>query len=132
MEHLIALASTPMTVLASAFIAMNLLAFAQFGIDKARAVRGDWRIAESTLLMTAFFGGYLGAKAGQARFRHKTRKQPFAKHLNHVGLAGMVVIAVLTVPTSREAVFEVAGTFLSLIGNETAQTAQRPPRVLRM
>ena len=69
------------TTLITALIAINLAAFAMFGIDKARARVGAWRVAESTLLMLAFLGGTLGAYAGRAVFRHKTRKQPFNSHL---------------------------------------------------
>ena len=69
------------TTLTAAFIALNVLAFVLFGIDKAKAGVGAWRVAESTLLMLAFFGGTLGAYAGRAVFRHKTRKQPFNSHL---------------------------------------------------
>ena len=69
------------TNLTAAVIALNLLAFAMFGIDKAKARAGSWRVAESTLLMLAFVGGTLGAYAGRAVFRHKTRKAPFNSNL---------------------------------------------------
>ena len=84
------------TTLAAAFIALNLFAFAMFGIDKAKARVGAWRVAESTLLMLAFFGGTLGAYAGRAVFRHKTRKQPFNSNLFTIavvqvlGLGGLI------------------------------------------
>ncbi len=58
----------------TALAVMNFLAFAAFGIDKARAEQGAWRIREETLLQLAFFGGTLGAYAGRAVFRHKTRQ----------------------------------------------------------
>jgi uncharacterized membrane protein YsdA (DUF1294 family) len=64
--------------LATALIVINVAAFAMFGIDKARAERGMWRIKESTLLGLALIGGTLGAYAGRKAFRHKTRKQPFS------------------------------------------------------
>ena len=86
---------TPIT-LAATFIALNLLTFAMFGIDKAKARTGAWRVAESTLLMLAFLGGTLGAYAGRAVFRHKTRKQPFNSNLFAVavlqvaGLGGLL------------------------------------------
>lgn len=70
--------------LAAALAAMNFAAFAAFGIDKARAQSGAWRIRESTLLWLAFLGGTPGAYAGRALFRHKTRKQPFSDNLFHV------------------------------------------------
>lgn len=67
--------------IATALIFMNFLAFAAFGIDKARAEGGQWRVQESTLLLLALFGGTIGAYAGRALFRHKTRKQPFSNDL---------------------------------------------------
>ena len=82
--------------LTAAFIALNLLAFAMFGIDKAKARVGAWRVAETTLLMLAFLGGTLGAYAGRAVFRHKTRKQPFNSSLFAIavlqvlGLGGLI------------------------------------------
>lgn len=78
--------------LAVALIAMNFLAFAAFGIDKAKAEMGKRRIAESTLLLLAFLGGTPGAYAGRAAFRHKTRKQPFCRELHTI--AGMQVVAI--------------------------------------
>ena len=84
------------TNLTFAFIAVNLLTFGLFGIDKAKARVGAWRVAESTLLMLAFLGGTLGAYAGRAVFRHKTRKQPFNSNLFAVavlqvaGLGGLL------------------------------------------
>ena len=69
------------TNLTLAFIALNLLTFVLFGIDKAKARAGSWRVAESTLLVLAFLGGTLGAYAGRAVFGHKTRKAPFNSNL---------------------------------------------------
>ena len=69
------------TNLTLAFLALNLLAFAMFGIDKAKARARAWRVAETTLLMLAFVGGTLGAYAGRAVFGHKTRKAPFNSNL---------------------------------------------------
>ena len=61
------------TNLAAALVAINLIAFAAFGLDKAKAERGQYRIAETTLLTLAFLGGTPGAYAGRAVLRHKTR-----------------------------------------------------------
>lgn len=70
--------------LVTALIALNFMAFAAFGIDKAKAEAGKRRIAESTLLLFAFLGGTPGAYAGRALFRHKTRKQPFTRELHTI------------------------------------------------
>ena len=84
MPHLL----TPTNII-TALIALNLIAFAAFGIDKAKAERNQWRIAESTLLMLAVLGGTLGAYAGRKAFRHKTRKQPFNSNLFAIAVMQM-------------------------------------------
>ncbi len=60
-----------------AFIAVNLLSFALMGIDKNRARRHRRRISEKTLFLFPLLGGTLGAIAGMALFRHKTRHKKF-------------------------------------------------------
>ncbi|WP_296677373.1 DUF1294 domain-containing protein [Novosphingobium sp.] len=74
------------------FAAINTVTFAMFGIDKARAANGQWRVQESTLLGLALLGGSIGAWAGRRAFRHKTRKQPFGRRL--VTISAVQVLAV--------------------------------------
>lgn len=54
-------------------IIINAAAFIIFGIDKRRAVKNRWRIAESTLFLLALIGGSIGALAGMRVFHHKTK-----------------------------------------------------------
>jgi uncharacterized membrane protein YsdA (DUF1294 family) len=68
------------------FALVNLWTFMLFGFDKIRAEDGSWRVSEGTLLAWAFFGGTIGAYAGRAVFRHKTRKQPFSSHLHQTAI----------------------------------------------
>ena len=56
---------------------MNVLAFADFGLDKRRAENRSWRISEKALIMLAVLGGSAGALAGMLAFHHKTRKPLF-------------------------------------------------------
>ncbi len=65
-------------------IVVNATAIAAFAIDKRRAIVGDWRISESTLLGLALIGGSPGALWARRRFRHKTRKQPFSATLDGI------------------------------------------------
>ena len=69
-----------------ALASVNALTFALFGIDKARAARGSRRVREATLLRLALVGGTPGAYAARAVFRHKTRKQPFARRLHAIAV----------------------------------------------
>jgi uncharacterized membrane protein YsdA (DUF1294 family) len=68
------------------FALVNLWTFILFGLDKIRAEAGTWRVSEGTLLTWAFLGGIIGAYAGRAAFRHKTRKQPFSSHLHQTAI----------------------------------------------
>lgn len=87
-------------------VIVSALAFLAFGWDKVCA-RAKWRrVPESTLLMIALIGGSIGARIGQHVFRHKTRKQPFARKLStililHIGLFILLSIAILVglIPT---------------------------------
>lgn len=52
---------------------INLIGFSLMGIDKKRAIRGAWRISESSLFLTAVLGGSIGCILGMQFFRHKTK-----------------------------------------------------------
>lgn len=68
------------------YLIINLAAFIFYGADKRKAVRGDWRIPEKTLLLLALAGGGIGAFLDMQIFRHKT------KHLQFVILVPACVI----------------------------------------
>jgi uncharacterized membrane protein YsdA (DUF1294 family) len=74
------------TLILGAIVLLNTWTFMLFGIDKLRAEAGTWRIAESTLLGFAFWGGSIGAFIGRHVFRHKTRKEPFSNDLRRIGM----------------------------------------------
>ena len=59
-------------------LAVNILAFVLFGVDKQKARRNKWRIPEKTLILSAVIGGSVGAILGMRFFHHKTRKARFA------------------------------------------------------
>lgn len=51
----------------------NVVAFAMMGVDKRRAKRGQWRISEKRLFLSAACFGGLGGTLGMFFFHHKTR-----------------------------------------------------------
>lgn len=61
------------TVLLVWLAAINLVTFAVYGIDKAKAKRGAWRVPEKTLFLLPLLGGSVGALLGMRVFHHKTK-----------------------------------------------------------
>jgi uncharacterized membrane protein YsdA (DUF1294 family) len=94
MQEVGALLPIPFAQLAAAWlIAINLIAFLAFGLDKARARSGGWRIREDTLAGFVVLGGLPGALAGRALFRHKTRKRSFSEKLWGAAIANVLLVA---------------------------------------
>ena len=58
-------------------VAINLVAFFMYGIDKWKAKRSKWRISETALLMLAVMGGSIGAWLGMKTWHHKTLHKKF-------------------------------------------------------
>ena len=76
-----------------AYIALlSFITFIIYGIDKARAKRGLWRISERALLTLSLLGGAAGGLFAMQTFRHKTKHWYFyaiklAAIILHVGVA---------------------------------------------
>ena len=58
-------------------LAVNVVTFLVYGVDKLKAKKGKWRIPESTLLLMAAVGGSVGAWLGMSLWRHKTQHKKF-------------------------------------------------------
>ena len=69
------------TTLLFAALLINAATFAAFWSDKRRAIAGERRISEASLLQLALIGGSPGALVARHLFRHKTRKEPFSTRL---------------------------------------------------
>ncbi|ANL27740.1 hypothetical protein AMC90_CH01910 [Rhizobium phaseoli] len=89
---------TDIIKMAALFLALNLLVFWVYFLDKQAARDGRWRVSERTLLLLALVGGSLGAVAAQQLLRHKTRKEPFRSILTgilvtHGALAAVLILS---------------------------------------
>ena len=69
---------------------INIAAFALFGADKKKARRGDWRISEKALFLSAVLGGSLGALIGMQLFHHKTKHWYFV-----IGIPAILVLQII-------------------------------------
>ena len=58
-------------------LAINIVSFFLYGIDKYKAKKGRWRISEATLLMIVVIGGSIGAWIGMRLWHHKTMHKKF-------------------------------------------------------
>ena len=56
---------------------INAAAFVLMLVDKCKARKNRWRIPERTLILSATFGGSIGALLGMYTFRHKTKHLKF-------------------------------------------------------
>ena len=74
-------------------IAINIVTFIVYGIDKVKAMKGKWRISEATLLILAVIGGSIGALLGMKVWRHKTMHKKFKYGLPLILLAQIALIA---------------------------------------
>jgi uncharacterized membrane protein YsdA (DUF1294 family) len=58
-------------------VAINVVTFFLYGIDKWKAQHSMWRIPETTLLGLAVIGGSIGAYLGMKVWHHKTMHKKF-------------------------------------------------------
>lgn len=89
-----------MRILMYYLIAINVITWIIYGLDKWKARKGKQRIPERTLLLFTAAGGSVGAIAGILMFRHKTRKAKFV-----VAVPVMLVVHCVLVGMALERLF---------------------------
>jgi uncharacterized membrane protein YsdA (DUF1294 family) len=77
-------------------IAINVMTFLAYGLDKLKAKKGKWRIPESTLLLLAITGGSIGALLGMKVWHHKTMHKKFKYGIPLIILLQLGVLLYLT------------------------------------
>ncbi|MBR6801516.1 MAG: DUF1294 domain-containing protein [Eubacteriaceae bacterium] len=71
-------------------IVINAVSFFAMGIDKKRAIEGEYRISEGKLIFMAAIGGAVGLMAGMYAYSHKTQKKKFT-----VGVPVIIIIHII-------------------------------------
>lgn len=84
-------------------VAINVVTFLLYGIDKFKAKRLKWRIPESVLLGFAVIGGSVGAWLGMIVWRHKTQHKKFRYGIPLI-LAMQIAILILVSCKTEQAV----------------------------
>ncbi|MEV8268023.1 DUF1294 domain-containing protein [Microbacterium sp. NPDC076911] len=86
------------------YVAMSIVTFVSYGIDKAAAPRARRRVSERTLLVLGLLAGWPGALLAQQLFRHKTRKRSFRRKFwlsIVVNVVALVILVFLLSPVIR-------------------------------
>ena len=82
----------PVTVF---IVAMSLVTFILFSLDKLFAKKHIWRIPEHILLFFSLMGGGIGALASMLLFSHKTSKKKFMQRVLMFIMIHLVIICCL-------------------------------------
>ena len=82
-------------IVLSYLVAINIVTFFVYGIDKWKAKRSKWRIEESTLLWWAAAGGSIGALLGMKAWHHKTMHKKFKYGVPAILMAQIVIAGVI-------------------------------------
>ncbi|TMV48961.1 DUF1294 domain-containing protein [Paenibacillus mesophilus] len=77
------------------WLAINVVGFFLFGLDKLKAVRKERRVPEKRLFLIAALGGAAGAWIGMRSFRHKTKHASFTFGVPALLLLNIVCISLL-------------------------------------
>ena len=73
-------------------VAINVVTFFMYGIDKWKAKTSKWRIREAALLGLAVLGGSLGALLGMKVWHHKTMHKKFK-----YGVPAIIIVQILLI-----------------------------------
>lgn len=74
------------------WLAINLLTWIMYGVDKWKAKRARWRIPESVLIWLAVLGGSVGALLGIRIWHHKTLHAKFRYGVPAILLAQIAIL----------------------------------------
>ena len=78
-------------------VAVNVVTFLTFGIDKWKARHAKWRINETQLLALAVLGGGIGAWLGMKVWHHKTMHKKFKYGIPVIVIIQLAIIGYLLI-----------------------------------
>lgn len=77
------------------FICINVIGFISMYLDKRKAVKSQWRIKESTLIMISILGGGIGSYLGMETFKHKTKHIKFKYGIPIIIVVQVIIFYIL-------------------------------------
>ncbi|MBQ0147257.1 MAG: DUF1294 domain-containing protein [Flavobacteriaceae bacterium] len=78
------------------FIAVNIISYILFGIDKVKATKNKWRIPEKSLFLVTFLGGTIGSFVAMKQFHHKTQKTEFKRIIYFIVFIQLLFIGIIS------------------------------------
>ena len=103
-------------------LAINIITFCVYGIDKLKAKKSWWRIPEVTLLLLAAVGGSIGAWLGMKVWHHKTMHKKFKYGVPAIiilQIAAVVAVMMTGCSNSKNAIKAESDTQEHLVGAYT-------------
>ena len=103
-------------------LAINIITFIVYGIDKLKAKKNWWRIPEATLLLLAAIGGSIGAWLGMKVWHHKTLHKKFKYGVPAIiilQIAAVVAVMMTSCSNSKDIVKAETDTQEHLVGAYT-------------
>ena len=83
---------------AAYLVLLSLITFIAYGMDKKKAIKGQYRTKEKTLLTLSFIGGAFGGYPAMLFFRHKTKGEHwYFTAVNLLGLAVHITLMILLI-----------------------------------
>lgn len=81
-----------MLILISYVILICSITFILMFIDKKKAIKGDFRIPESTFIKLSLLGGGIGTYMGMFTFKHKTLHKKF-----YIGIPLIIIFNIISI-----------------------------------
>ena len=87
-------------VVAGLYVAVSVVCFGMYAVDKAAAKAGRWRTSENNLLLLGLACGWPGAMVAQTLLRHKASKPSFKLRFAATVVINIALFAYLSSPLS--------------------------------
>jgi len=97
------------SVVVKAYLALSIVTFVFYAIDKSAARQGAWRTPEKTLHLLALVGGWPGAALAQRLLRHKSVKKEFLWVYWATILANCAFLGWLVTPAGASFIRQITG-----------------------
>ena len=118
------------SLILGAYLALSIMTFAVYAVDKSAATNDDYRVSEAILQYLSLAGGWPGALLAQQILRHKSKKASFRRVFWATVFLNCAALVWLHSPTGR-AIFNVEANRVSFFqsGRQVSQNTGKVTRI---